>query len=262
MAREQAYAEDDEPLVPMPGQVEAATAQSPRDGSRAHAAPDIPTLARTETKAQLSLYETLGKSELLTSGPTRAILTVWRLLDADDSGSLCKAEFDQCNKQLAVKWNGEKAWNDAVSLQTMQDLDQRFQWSIRGAESETEPVALASEKQEQEISFRVFVSVYNQIMGHARRHARRDIKIAFESWMNDPRGLLPSELDKMIKRVEKILFLLAPRYNMDEDLKLLAELSEIKDMTDTTFIDFTQFERWWKYRVGLLEADTPVIPEL
>ena len=99
-------------------------------------------------------------------------------------------------------------------------------------------------------------------MGHARRHARRDIKIAFESWMNDPRGLLPSELDKMIKRVEKILFLLAPRYNMVEDLTLLAELSEIKDMTDKTFIDFTQFERWWKYRVGLLEADTPVIPEL
>eukprot|EP01050_Picozoa_sp_SAG11_P002126 SAG11_NODE_103_length_16571_cov_49.569208_9_plen_183_part_00 len=27
------------------------------------------------------------------------------------------------------------------------------------------------------------------------------------------------------------------------------------------YVDFTQFERWWKHRVGLLEADTPVIPE-
>jgi hypothetical protein len=26
-------------------------------------------------------------------------------------------------------------------------------------------------------------------------------------------------------------------------------------------IDFIQFERWWKHRMGLLEADTPVLPE-
>ena len=35
----------------------------------------------------------------------------------------------------------------------------------------------------------------------------------------------------------------------------------LADHTSTIYINFVHFERWWKHRVGLLEADTPVIPE-
>eukprot|EP01043_Picozoa_sp_COSAG02_P058452 COSAG02_NODE_7279_length_3086_cov_3.513559_1_plen_281_part_00 len=280
MPREQAYADtssaDDEAaatvdefstesLVPLPGTLTPLGSDTMQSAHPRSSYPRV--LTRTDTKAQVSLYDTLGKSELLTSGPTRALHVVWSELDEDGSGSLSKNEFDTLNKKLAVKWDGTKAWGNAILIQTMQDTDAQFQWKSACLKSEDgkappKPRLLAAEEQKEEISFRVFVSVYNQMMGTIRRHARRDIKAIFETCMQDPRGLQLSELDRFIRRVEKHLFLLAPRYNLKADLELLAELSGIKNVEEGIYFDFPTFERWWKYRVGLLEADTPVVPEL
>ena len=60
-----------------------------------------PDLKRSDTKAQLTLYESLGVAELLTSGPTEAIYKVWQSLDTNGNGSLSKTEFDEVNKRLA-----------------------------------------------------------------------------------------------------------------------------------------------------------------
>ena len=54
-----------------------------------------------------------------------------------------------------------------------------------------------------------------------------DIKAVFESMVNDPQGLRTWELAKFIKKVEKQLFILTPRYNEENDLELLLELSGI-----------------------------------
>lgn len=231
--------------------------------------PSLRGIEHSSTKAQLTLYESLGVAELLTSGPTEAIYKVWQSLDTDGNGSLSKIEFDEVNRRLAVKWDQKKAWQDAVTIQTMQDLELRFRWKVTVANKKpgdssvnVEPQALASERAEKEISFRVFVSVYNQMLGTIRRHARRDIKAVYESMVNDPQGLRTWELAKMIRKVEKQLFILAPRYDEEKDLQLLLELSGVENLQKSLlYIDFLQFERWWKYRVGLLEADTPVIPE-
>lgn len=40
-----------------------------------------------------------------------------------------------------------------------------------------------------EISFRAFVSVYNEMMGQARRRVRLDIKTMFERMVHDTRGV-------------------------------------------------------------------------
>jgi hypothetical protein len=145
-------------------------------------------------------------------------------------------------------------------------------------------------------------STKHQALNFSERLLVPDIKAVFESMVNDPQGLRTWELAKFIKKVEKQLFILTPRYNEENDLELLLELSGItgrpyspnphlilKILTsssptpnphlipiiltqssphrvtdldkDMLYIDFMQFERWWKYRVGLLEADTPVIPE-
>lgn len=270
-SKRSSVASDNEPLVPLPGGLpptEHGLSHTPalEEETSVELVTSKPVRRRADTVAQLSLYECLGKNELLTSGPTRALHSVWTQLDEDGSGTLSKAEFETVNKILAVRWDSDKAWADAVLIQTMRDVDARFQWQTAhqntGQEVTPEPKVLASEKQEQEISFRAFVSVYNQRIGTIRRHARRDIKKSFESWMHDPRGLLVSELDKFIRRVEKSLFLLAPRYSQKEDLELIAQLSNIQQVHEGTFFDFLSFERWWKYRAGLLEAETPVVPEL
>jgi hypothetical protein len=51
-----------------------------------------------------------------------------------------------------VKWDNKKAWNDAVTIQTMQDLELRFRWKVNVANQKPgeaplpTPEALASER--------------------------------------------------------------------------------------------------------------------
>ena len=91
------------------------------------------------------------------------------------NGNLCRVEFDEVNKRLGVSWDKEKAWRSCIEIQTLQDLDRAMRWKVREAHNQgpTSDVpndipGLAHNAKKPEISFRAFVSVYNQIMGTTR----------------------------------------------------------------------------------------------
>ena len=90
------------------------------------------------------------------------------------NGKLCRAEFDEVNKRLAVRWDKEKAWRSCVEIQIIQDLDMAMRRKVREANNQTLSTndypddSLAYNAENPEISFRAFVSVYNQIMGTVR----------------------------------------------------------------------------------------------
>lgn len=133
-----------------------------------------------------------------------------------------------------------------------------MRWKVREANKEAgasgasaaddEIPGLAHNADNPEISFRAFVSVYNQTMGtfrvsanchrthstcflidhgagRAQRRHRQQIKTTFEDLMQSPRGLHRSEMARLIKRVEKRLLLLPPRFNLERDWKLMLELA-------------------------------------
>lgn len=118
-------------------------------------------------------------------------------------------------------------------------------------------------EQLQEISFRAFVSVYNETMGQARRRVRLEIKTMFERMVHDTRGISLAGFNKLCTRTQTRLYLLAPGWDSEKDWRLLLDLSGLGDRADDIDMtaSWTEFERWWKHRMGLIEADTPVIPE-
>jgi CRP-like cAMP-binding protein len=98
------------------------------------------------------------------------------------------------------------------------------------------------------------------MMGATRRRTRQNVKTIFEGM--GLHGLRREQFASLVHQVKSRLFLLPPHFDSQTDWKLLLGLSEdIPDEGEETKITFVQFERWWKYRCGLLEADTPVIPE-
>ena len=62
------------------------------------------------------------------------------------------------------------------------------------------------------------------------------------------------------KKHGKKLHVLPPKISVEDDWKLMTNLSGLKvDGVEDLAINFVHFERWWKYRLGLLEAETPVV---
>lgn len=152
------------------------------------------------------------------------------------NGLLCRVEFDEVNRRLGVGWDKTTAWQACLEIQTLQDLDKAMRCKVREANMDDDMgsgaavddvLGLAHNAQNPEISFRAFVSVYNQIMGTHRRRQRQHIKTTFEDMMQSPRGLHRSEIQRLVKRVEKRLLLLPPRFAIDDDWKLMLELSGI-----------------------------------
>ena len=101
------------------------------------------------------------------------------------NGKLCRTEFDEVNRRLGVSWDKEKAWQACIEIQTLQDVDRAMRLKVREAnnrtgthDAATDGVAgLAHNADNPEISFRAFVSVYNQIMGTFRVSARPSARI-------------------------------------------------------------------------------------
>jgi hypothetical protein len=110
-----------------------------------------------------------------------------------------------------------------------------------------------------QVNFRAFVAIFNKVMGKKRHEQRLMVKSLFEKLQRDPTGLSRIQMHKMVKRCTKQLMLLEPAFDIEQDWKLMLQLSG--DDTSARTVVFSQFERWWKYRMGLMEADTPVIPE-
>jgi hypothetical protein len=130
------------------------------------------SLKRATTEKQLNIYETLeSNSDLLTTGPTKALWSVWVSLDVDRSGALSRHEFNEVNRILQIKWDRAAAWRSSLALQQLQDLHEQLSKKVACANGEC--AALPEENEdvdatnltctEPEIGFRAFVSVYNQV---------------------------------------------------------------------------------------------------
>lgn len=118
-------------------------------------------------------------------------------------------------------------------------------------------------KPTEEISFRAFVSVYNETMAQVRRKVRMEVKTMFERMLHDARGISKEGFNKLCSRCLSRLYLLAPGWESEKDWALLLDLSGHEGRADDSDMtcSWTEFERWWKHRMGLIEGDTPVIPE-
>jgi len=143
------------------------------------------------------------------------------------------------------------------------------------------------------VNFRAFVTVYNAVMGVMRARERLIVKGLFEKLQVDPDGLDYPLVTQLVKRCIDKLYLLAPGWQGEEDFALMKTLEGhqmvnlneepgahvVRDLAGSfgagkdvpmgqgeagkqhTHVSFTIFERWWRQRMGLSEAETPVIPE-
>ena len=106
-----------------------------------------------------------------------------------------------------------------------------------------------------------FVQLYNIRMGAQRRKHRLEVKSLFEKMDLDRSGTLDYwEVQKLVKRCKKQLLLLPPEYSVDDDWAEMTVGAEPAS-AGAEAVTFSAFERWWKDRMGLVEADTPVLPE-
>lgn len=179
--------------------------------------------------------------------PTSAALySIWHAADTNGNGFLDEAEIKSLNTQLKTNWSFDDIWTD-VQIMNQGRTDDK--------------TAFVSGDGEREVGFGAFVQVYNIRMGAQRRKHRLEVKSLFERMDADRSGTLDYvEVQKLIKRCKKLLMLLPPEYDADmdwHDMTLGAPEGSMK----AEGITFPDFERWWKDRMGLVEADAPVLPE-
>ena len=79
----------------------------------------------------------------------------------------------------------------------------------------------------------------------------------FEKMDLDRSGTLDYwEVQKLVKRCKKQLLLLPPEYSVDDDWAEMTVGAE-PGSAGAEAVTFSAFERWWKDRMGLVEADAP-----
>jgi Ca2+-binding EF-hand superfamily protein len=221
--------------------------------------------SQATSKMHLDLYAALGDHSVLYSGPNAELHKTWVALDSSGNGTLDRGEFNELNKKLHVKWNIKEAWRALLEVTELVDQDQKLQDKVtaaRGGSTATAALAFSDVKQMKppEVSFRAFVTVYNQQMGAKRRKIRERVHSMFEEEPGAADGLDEIGTFRFITKRQKYFMLLAPDYERHADWRLLLELSGM-EADGTARVKYDNFERWWKHRVGLMEADTPVIPE-
>ena len=208
----------------------------------------------------------------------RSLLNVWIAVDTDGDGFLGQAEVKILCKRLNVQWTTGQLWKEAAEI------------------ARREGKNLASTWDDSSIDFPLFVQIYQQLMGVERRTARSDVKATFERLDVDRTGGITKEQTaRLVKALRKMLRLLPPEFDLDVDwanmmteqnvellgataagsfnLTALSKLASTDTLTDASVteqptrslvaeeVTFDTFEAWWKSRMGLIEADTPVLPE-
>ena len=173
--------------------------------------------------------------------PTSAALySIWRKADLDGNGYLSEAEIKALNSALKTSWSFEDLWKDGLDMYEGEDTTRLFRYGQDGL---------------REIGFGAFVQIYNARMGSERRRKRIQVKAVFEKLDTDRTGTLTKEgVAKLVRSTKKLLKLLPPDYHAEDDWHEMT-LGADRDVT------FADFDTWWKNRMGLVEADTPVIPE-
>jgi hypothetical protein len=213
-------------------------------------------------RERLAAAATAQKSVAATGGQSSTALA--------DAGRQLTADESETQKMAERRNRGRERRGSVLTIWEDPDIDSeekarrakeaaKHSWKYNLAhlrDKETDAVA--------EISFRAFVSVYNETMGQARRRVRLEIKTMFERMVHDTRGVSREGFNRLCSRNSSRLYLLAPGWDSSgTDWKLLLELSGLGDRAEDSDMtaSWTEFERWWKHRMGLIEADTPVIPE-
>ena len=201
------------------------------------------------------------------------ILEFWAAIDKDGDGFLSEPELKLLCKRLRVQWSTSQLWKEAIELAARDDTQLSMEWK------------------DDVIDFPLFVQIYQLLMGVERRSVRNEVKITFERLDTDRSGgINKGAVEKLYKSLRKVLRLLPPGFEIEADWKLMIEIQGGEDLvrgqsspnTGAVFaataagvvkktpgspivrepeVSFEVFESWWKMRMGLLEADTPVLPE-
>lgn len=189
-----------------------------------------------------------------------ALLPMWQALDVDGNGRLSALEAAGITQMLHVNWDVEEAWAEAIELfEVKERVAQGEHHGLRRTLSGRD----GFKEQLTEISFGSFVQLYNLRMGAQRRQLRVDVKALFEKLDANHSGTLnKQQLAILVRRCKKQLGLLPPEFELERDWGYLTSDSPPTDLDNPSLgVSWKEFERWWKNRCGLTEADTPIIPE-
>lgn len=153
-------------------------------------------------------------------------------LDVDDSGSLEMEEVARLMKRLHIKVPNR----DIKS--TFKEMD------VAG---------------NGEVSFEEFGSWWNSQKEAERRRMRRNVKEVFESVDADDSGRLDKEEFAQVAKKAKSMLGIDPPFDAESDWEKVAKRKNPSTGEDE--VTYQAFEAWWKERLGIVDADIPVLPE-
>jgi hypothetical protein len=190
-----------------------------------------------------------------------ALLAAWMELDLDGNGTLSVTEAAGLKKMLHIDWNFEEAWDVASRC-----FEPETPGSRTAAQSDSAlglPASPGSVDQPREISFGAFVQIFSTYVGAERRKNRIAVKKLFDKLDADHSGTLnKKQFAILVKNCRKKLSLLPPEFNIDRDWGYVTSGSQLTDPSDQHLaVSWSEFERWWKNRCGVVETNTPIIPE-
>jgi hypothetical protein len=272
---------------------------SVRSGGSGHLLPDtaeLPPRLRAETSA-VAAYDVIVPSQLHCDHSSEPLRRAWcehtgipgaPARRPDDTETVSRAGFQRLSDAVGLHGHVRDAWDEAAAF-----MLGKQRGSIRGMHDVVVHVAHSS-SEATEISYTAFVHAYNTVMGNQRRGRRQLIRSLFISTQTHADGLVQDEMLKFVNRHESKLGLLAPHFNTTDDWELMLQMSTRGLATsgdrfksgstrtrseddphhihttsgsqsvadgDRVAVNFPEFERWWKFRMGLTESGHPVIPE-
>ena len=94
--------------------------------------------AKHKAMVNLQVYQAVKgrRASVITTsfGPSASMFEVWKRLDSNGNGFLCRAEFNEVNRQLHVKWDTAAAWKKALHVQALEDFDSRVRDKLKRAD--------------------------------------------------------------------------------------------------------------------------------
>ena len=224
-------------------------------------------LSSTRRPTKASIQSAQAERDFLRLYPASTpIHALWCSVDTDGNGSLSESEVALLCKKMHVRWPTQKLWREAVQI------------------AELNGKRLPSEWQDDAIDFPMFVHLYQALMGVERRTVRAEVKAAFERLDTGRSGTIgKAEIERLVRIRRKTLRLLPPGFEIETDWATMLEIARLekedgvsvlgsklanvvttaaaKPPPKANEISWEVFESWWKGRLGLLEADTAVLPE-
>ena len=224
----------------------------------------------------------------LRGGPSAQLWAAWQRVDSDGSASVSREEFTSITDVLDIPPRSvEDAWLEAVAF-------------MRGKERAQLSVVDLKSVMLSDVNYYAFIHAFNAVRGAERRETRSQIRATFLMMQKQPSGLKKAQMKVFIKRVRKHLMLLPPEFDLEtdweamlaprtaahrvEDASASAEGAVVDSAVkshlgmgtllhdvgpsngkdnddDTATVSFVEFEKWWKFRMGLWETNQAVLPE-